>query len=179
MTNAELSPVAVDSSTVTREQLNHLPHRSAVDFFFAICHCHRWASDMAEARPYITFDALQQQAKKAWHVATEAEILEAFQGHARIGDLSALKQKYSAANKEQGQVAQASESVIQALFDDNETYFSQNGFIFIVCATGKSADEMLALLRERLLNPRALEVANGAIEQGKITQIRLNQRVTD
>ncbi|GLS25697.1 2-oxo-4-hydroxy-4-carboxy-5-ureidoimidazoline decarboxylase [Marinibactrum halimedae] len=169
---------STDLSEVCLQQLNTLPQSVVADFFANICHCQRWAEEMAASRPYDSVESVLQKAREAWHDATEAEVLEAFQGHARIGDMNALKQKYSAASKEQGQVAEADDNVIQALFDENEAYFDKNGFIFIVCATGKSAEEMLVLLRQRLPNPRALEVANGAMEQAKITEIRIHQRVT-
>ncbi len=68
---------------------------------------------------------------------------------------------------------QASESVIQDLYRLNKEYEAKNGFIFIVCASGKSPEDMLSLLQARMDNPRDVELHNGAREQGKITRLRL------
>ncbi|GAA6167594.1 2-oxo-4-hydroxy-4-carboxy-5-ureidoimidazoline decarboxylase [Sessilibacter corallicola] len=172
----------VESSVITDisiDQLNALNTDEATTFFTHICHCQRWANDMCAARPFTDLTAVLSVAETLWSEASEAEILEAFQGHARIGDLSAMKEKYSAASKEQGQVALADERVLQELLVKNNEYFDKNGFIFIVCATGKSAEEMLTLLLARLDNPRQDELKNGAVEQGKITHLRLSSRITN
>ncbi|MFT7246626.1 MAG: OHCU decarboxylase, partial [Candidatus Azotimanducaceae bacterium] len=108
-------------------------------------------------------------------LATEVETLEAFTAHPQIGDLDALRNKYAnTANSEQGQISAADEETLIALRDENQTYLARFGFIFIVCATGKSAAEMLELLQTRLLNDRATELENGAQEQWLITELRLN-----
>ncbi|WP_317931474.1 2-oxo-4-hydroxy-4-carboxy-5-ureidoimidazoline decarboxylase [Halioxenophilus sp. WMMB6] len=161
------------------EELNILSPQIAEEFFLQICHCQRWAREMVTARPFANARELRSSAERLWENATEAEILESFAGHARIGDLSALQEKYSAASTEQGQqMADSSPEIITQLFEDNNRYFDQNGFIFIVCATGKSAREMLTLLRTRLFNTREQELMNGAAEQSKITALRLARRVT-
>ncbi|HSC66373.1 MAG TPA: 2-oxo-4-hydroxy-4-carboxy-5-ureidoimidazoline decarboxylase, partial [Cellvibrio sp.] len=104
----------------------------------------------------------------------EEQILEAFSGHAHIGDIELLRSRYAGrATHEQGQVLQASDAVVQELYQLNKKYEAQNGFIFIVCARGKSAEEMLGLLRSRINNPRAVELQNGAREQGEITRLRI------
>ncbi len=154
---------------------NQLDDSAAFEILFKVCHCQRWAQQMVDARPFASIENVQSSAAQLWSTATEAEILEAFLGHARIGDMNALKQKYSAASKEQGQVAAASDETIKALFDENNEYFDKFGFIFIVFASGKSADEMLAILRSRIINTREQELKNGAGEQQKITQLRLAQ----
>ncbi len=172
----------VEDSVITEisiDQLNALNVDQATTFFTYICHCQRWANDMCAARPFTNLASLLSMAETLWSEASEAEILEAFQGHARIGDLSAMKEKYSAASKEQGQVASADEHVLQELLVKNNEYFDKNGFIFIVCATGKLAEEMLTLLLDRLHNPRQDELKNGAVEQGKITHLRLSSRITN
>ena len=106
-------------------------------------------------------------AHTCWSDAAESERLEAFSGHPQIGDLSALKNRFAAtASAEQGQVAAATEETLLALKSANDAYLEKFGFIFIVCATGKSAEEMLELVNERLPNSRQEELDNGAIEQG-------------
>lgn len=162
---------------ITLAELNSLATPAAVEFFVQVCHCQRWAEDMVNSRPFASVHDIQELAQQFWATATETEILEAFSGHARIGDLDALQKKFSAAATEQGQVGEASAEVIQDLFDENNQYFANNGFIFIVCATGKSANEMLSLLRSRSTNSRDQELINGAAEQKKITELRLAQRV--
>ena len=106
--------------------------------------------------------------------------MEAFSGHPEIGDLSALRSKYAkAANSEQGQILEASEATIKLLAQLNRQYFLKNGFIFIVCATGKSAEEMLALLQERIHLDRKTEMCNAANEQLAIMRIRLEKLMSD
>ena len=110
----------------------------------------------------------------------EYEILEAFAGHPQIGDMEALRNRYTAtADAEQGQVFAASEATLAALKAANEAYLSRYGFIFIVCASGRSADEMLAMVRDRLENSRTEELVNGAREQAAITQLRLEKIIEE
>ena len=156
-------------------ELNGLPPSGAVEFFLHCCHCRAWAEAMAAGRPYGGIEQLLSAADRHWAGADEIMILEAFAAHPRIGDRRALRQKFTPAAKEQGQVAQASDRVIDALADGNEAYYRRHGFIFIVCASGKSAEQMLELLRARLGNDRRRELQNGAAEQGKITALRLRQ----
>ncbi|MEQ8802229.1 MAG: 2-oxo-4-hydroxy-4-carboxy-5-ureidoimidazoline decarboxylase, partial [Haliea sp.] len=109
----------------------------------------------------------------------EADLLEAFEGHPKIGDVNSLKAKYSStkalAAGEQSSVDEAGDAIIEALARGNSEYEEKFGFIFIVCATGKSAREMSGLLQARLPNDRATELANAAGEQRKIFQIRLSK----
>jgi 2-oxo-4-hydroxy-4-carboxy-5-ureidoimidazoline decarboxylase len=129
---------------------------------------------VAERRPFVSLEKLLTTANCFWTGVEEEQILEAFSGHARIGDIELLRSHYAGrATQEQGQVLQASEAVIQELHRLNKAYEEKNGFIFIVCASGKPAEEMLRLLRARIDNPRALELQNGAREQGEITRLRI------
>ena len=156
------------------EEFNQLPAVDAVSALYGCCHCQTWAEAVSAARPFVNVDALQTYARQVWQQANEAEILEAFSGHARIGDVELLRSRYAGrATQEQGQVLQASEAVIQELYRLNIEYEQKNGFIFIVCASGKSAEEMLGLLKARIDNSRERELSNGAREQGEITRLRL------
>lgn len=156
------------------EEFNQLPAVDAVSALYGCCHCQTWAEAVSAARPFASIDDLQTRAQYVWQQASEAEILEAFSGHARIGDLDLLRSRYAGrATQEQGQVLQASEAVIQELYRLNIEYEQKNGFIFIVCASGKSAEEMLGLLKARIDNSRERELKNGAREQGEITRLRL------
>jgi len=161
-------------------EFNQLDIATAEQLAFACCHCRRWSCALAAARPFASCAQLLASAAQLWDSASEAEILEAFGGHARIGDVELLKSRYAGrALSEQGQVLAAADAVIQELFELNQRYERQNGFIFIVCASGKSAAEMLELLRARLGNSRARELRTGAQEQGKITRLRLQNLIAD
>jgi 2-oxo-4-hydroxy-4-carboxy-5-ureidoimidazoline decarboxylase len=94
--------------------------------------------------------------------------------------MNALRNKYaSTASAEQGQVTNATEGVLLALREKNLLYLEKFGFIFIVCATGKSASEMLALLEARINNSPDEELVNGAREQGEIMNLRLSKLLKD
>ena len=164
---------------LTVKQLNGLPREQSKAFFIDCCHCVQWAENMLEARPFENVSAVVNAAADFWDLASDAMILEAFNGHALIGDRAAIKIKYSAAAKEQGQINDANDDTLTAIGQENKAYFEAYGFIFVVCATGKSAEEMLELLRQRMGNSREQELQAGGSEQGKITQLRLQQRLSD
>jgi OHCU decarboxylase len=107
----------------------------------------------------------------------EKDFFEAFEGHPKIGDVNSLRTKYAntkaLASGEQGAVNSANELTLNALNEGNRHYETKNGFIFIVCATGKSADEMLTLLTRRLKNDRVTEQKIAAEQQSLITAIRI------
>ena len=114
-----------------------------------------------------------------WQGLTETDYLEAFSAHPRIGDVNSLRKKYSntkrIAGNEQAGVQTASQETLERLAEANEEYFKKFGFIFIVFATGKSADEMLQILEERMGNDRVTEIRNAAAAQLEITKLRLNK----
>ncbi len=155
------------------QDFNNAPAAEAVQALVACCHCRRWAEAVARQRPYADLASLNIVAQEVWDLMGEPEWLEAFAGHPRIGDLDVLRDKYSSASKEQGQVAVADESVLQELMQLNREYEARHGFIFIVCATGKSAAQMRDLLRDRLPHTREEELRTAAGEQSKITALRL------
>lgn len=158
------------------DELNLAPTETAFEQLYDCCHCRRWAHDMVAARPFENaLDALAH-AERFWASATEAEILEAFSAHARIGDIEKLRSRFAGrAKDEQGQVLQTDESVLRELHQLNIDYEQRHGFIFIVCAKGRSTEAMLQTLRERIDNTRTEELRNGAREQGQITRLRLLQ----
>jgi 2-oxo-4-hydroxy-4-carboxy-5-ureidoimidazoline decarboxylase len=164
----------------TLAAFNQLSDDVIVQALISCCQCRGWAQRVAIKRPFVDAEALRSVIIEAWAQATEAELLEAFQGHPQIGDLQALRNKFQAtATAEQGQVEGADESVLRALQARNDTYRKKFGFIFIVCATGKSAAQMLALLDERLPNSRPQELCHGAAEQLKITLLRIDKLVSE
>lgn len=160
---------------------NTLPEKEAINLLMQCNTSEKWCKKLANQRPYADFEELLQKADAIWSQSGESDLLEAFEGHPEIGDISTLREKYkntaASAGREQSAVNTASEAVLQALSRDNKAYKDKFGFIFIVCATGKSAEEMLHLLQERLANSRQQELQNAADEQAKITRIRLEKLV--
>jgi 2-oxo-4-hydroxy-4-carboxy-5-ureidoimidazoline decarboxylase len=133
---------------------------------------------MMQRRPFVSDAKLLFAARNEWFGLTEADWLEAFSHHPRIGDRAALEGRFPGthdlSSREQAGVGAAHDDVLTALAEANQAYVDRFGFIFIVCATGKSADEMLALLRERLPHDRATELRRAAEEQATITALRLS-----
>ena len=158
-------------------ELNEAPEADVRAIFLRACGSSRWADRMLARRPFATDAKLLFAARNEWFGLTEADWLEAFSHHPRIGDRASLAARFPATHdlsaKEQSRVADAGADVIAALAEANDAYFDRFGFIFIVCATGKSAEEMLQLLRDRLPNDRATELRTAAEEQAKITALRL------
>jgi len=134
---------------------------------------------MVDNRPYASRKAMMEQSQRLWPTLTESDWLQAFEAHPKIGDVDSLRRKYAStkalASGEQAGAKQAPEAVLRRLKADNDAYQQKFGFIFIVCATGKSAEEMLELLEARLPNTREQEIANAAREQAKITELRLEK----
>ncbi len=142
-----------------------------------ICTSKRWQQEMNIRMPFDSAEALLRSAEIAFTKLSENDWLEAFAGHPMIGDLTSLKQKYSLgkdlSQKEQNQVKLASNDVLRELLTLNHAYYDKFGFIFIVCATNKSAEEMLNLLKTRINRSRDDELQQAAIEQQKISKIRM------
>ncbi|WP_420589416.1 2-oxo-4-hydroxy-4-carboxy-5-ureidoimidazoline decarboxylase [Bacterioplanoides sp.] len=165
--------------TYTVEQLNQLNEQDAAFAFENCCTSKNWIEGMVAARPYANVEQCLSVAETVWSKLGESDFLQAFEGHPKIGDVSSLKAKYAHTKKlasgEQSSVNEASDEVIERLAKGNNDYHDKNGFIFIVCATGKSAAEMLELLEQRLPNSREQELVNAAAEQAKITAIRINK----
>jgi 2-oxo-4-hydroxy-4-carboxy-5-ureidoimidazoline decarboxylase len=138
---------------------------------------------MVAARPFADRVQLLAFADALARDLSRADWLEAFSHHPRIGDVAALREKFAAtaawASQEQRGAAAASDATLEALARGNRTYEERFGYIFIVCATGRSADEMLALLEARLHNDPADELGFAAAEQMKITRLRLEKLLED
>jgi len=133
---------------------------------------------MMARRPFGRDAKMLTAARVEWFALSEADWLEAFSHHPRIGDRAALESKFPQTHdlsaKEQSGIGIAGADVLTALAQANTDYFNRFGFIFIVCATGKSAEEMLALLLSRLQNDRPTELRIAVEEQAKITALRLS-----
>lgn len=147
-----------------------------------LCGSRQWIACMTERSPFADGDAVFAAAEACFATLTEADWLEAFAHHPRIGDVSRLRERFAGSGdlsqKEQGVAVQAAnERVIARLFELNQAYEARHGHVFIVCATGKSADEMLGLLEARIDRDPADELLTCADEQRKITRLRLTARV--
>ena len=159
--------------------LNALADDAARAELLRCCGSAHWVDGMLRRRPFKDKSAVFAAAGAAWAETGDKDRLEAFAHHPRIGGKDALRAKFAAtkswAQGEQSAVAAADEATLDALAKGNADYEARFGFIFIVCATGKSAAEMLALLDGRLANDRASELSIAAGEQAKITIIRLEK----
>jgi 2-oxo-4-hydroxy-4-carboxy-5-ureidoimidazoline decarboxylase len=145
------------------------------------CGSTRWARALAHQLDSISDDeALFKTADELWSGLERSDYLEAFTHHPQIGaDPAELRRRFASTSDwsagEQSGMSVASEEVIQRLARGNATYLDKFGYIFIVCATGKSASEMLALLEARLPNQPEQELRIASGEQAKITRIRLEK----
>jgi 2-oxo-4-hydroxy-4-carboxy-5-ureidoimidazoline decarboxylase len=124
--------------------LNGLDHAGATAALTRACGSRRWVERMLQRRPFSTSEALYAAADEEWRTAKREDYLEAFSHHPRIGeDMAALRRRFEAtaalSTREQAGVADAGEATLRALRDANASYFERFGFIFIICATGKSA----------------------------------------
>ena len=154
--------------------LNRAPADAARANFLGCCGSTQWANRMAAGRPYPSLEALLEQADRVWGELTSADWIEAFRRHPRIGEAGG-----SWSREEQAGTQDASPDTLAALDDGNRAYGDRFGFIFLICATGKSAAEMLRCLRERLNNDRDRELQNAASEQRLITRIRLRKLLAE
>ena len=167
---------------MTLDDLNNYSKDDAAHTFMQCCTSSSWVALMVEARPFADERQLKDVANIAWQGLNNADFLEAFEGHPKIGDVNSLRAKYAntkaLAGNEQGLVREADDEVLAILSQGNADYEEKFGFIFIVCATGKSAKEMSDLLQARLPNTKAQEFVNAAEEQRKIFQLRIDKALT-
>ncbi len=162
--------------------LNALSDAEAVAELHKCCGATAWAKKMAAARPFVDRDAMFGIADSIWWALTAEDWLEAFAAHPRIGSKRDVASKSGDekawASGEQAGVASAEQITLDALAATNLDYEDRFGHIYIVCATGKSADEMLRLARSRLSNDKETELRIAAEEQRKITHIRMHKLLT-
>ncbi len=162
------------------EVLNAASDSEAKDMLVRCCGASRWVDGMLSRRPFNDDEALFRVANDVWATMRDADVLEALEHHPRIGaNLDELRKKYAStaswALGEQSGAVSADEVTLTALRDGNVEYEKRFGHIFVVCATGKTAAQMLELLRARLPNDAATELRIAAAEQAKITRIRLEK----
>jgi 2-oxo-4-hydroxy-4-carboxy-5-ureidoimidazoline decarboxylase len=144
----------------------------------ACCGSTRWVERMIACRPFGDQASLLTAARTEWFGLSDDDWREAFGDHPKIGDRESLERRFAAtrhlSEREQKGVEAAGEDVLSALADANRVYEERFGYIFIVCATGRTAEEMLALLRARLDNDPGTEIRIAAEEQAEITALRLD-----
>jgi OHCU decarboxylase len=160
-------------------RLNELSADDAETEFLKCCGSKRWAQSMTSVRPFDGVDDLLAKADNLWWSLNAEDWLEAFRAHPKIGEKkAAASQSEQARNwsaQEQSGVADAAAETRAELAARNREYEERFGFIYIICATGKSSEEMLMTLNERLQHDAETELRIAAEEQSKITRLRLEK----
>lgn len=152
---------------MTLASFNAAPAPEAVTDMLACCASSRFARAMADGRPYRSPAAALAAVDTAFATLTWDDVLEAMAGHPRIGERAG-----GASAAEQSGVADASRA---ALLAGNAEYEDRFGFVFLICATGLSGEQMLAALRERLTHPEQEERTVATAELRKITRLRVSR----
>jgi OHCU decarboxylase len=161
------------------DRLNAMPAAEAEVAFLQCCGSTKWAQKMAKKRPYRDFGELCKAADRVWLPLRREDWLEAFSRHPKIGERAATSSTGAHAQEwsqqEQSSATGVRPDVLVELTEANRAYAKQFGYIFIVCATGKTSEEMLALLNQRLQNDANAELRIAAEEQRRITRLRLEK----
>jgi len=164
-------------------QWNQLSAEEARKEILACCGSTAWARGLAARRPFDDEPSLIATSDEVWRSLATADWLEAFSQHPRIGERkapnSALAQSLAWSEQEQARVADAAHSLQVALEEGNREYERRFNRVFIVCATGKSAAEILEILRARLRGDDVTELQQAGEEQRKITNIRLQKWLSE
>jgi 2-oxo-4-hydroxy-4-carboxy-5-ureidoimidazoline decarboxylase len=164
---------------MTVDELNTLSPERAAEVFRACCGASRWVDAMLARRPFASADLVMSMADDIWLAMGPDDWHEAFAHHPRIGERdAALRQDARAAAwsaSEQSSVANVDTSIHDQLAEINRAYEARFGYIYIVCAAGRSADELLEIARRRLTNAPDDELRVAAEEQRQITRLRLRK----
>lgn len=157
---------------MTLDELNIMPQQAAEHELAKCCGSARWAAAMAGRRPFRNAEDAYRAADEIWWSLEGADWLEAFSHHPRIG---ARAGRWEWAKDEQSGTRDASTDTMQKLAERNHEYERKFGHVFLICATGKRADEMLGQLERRMTNDPARELRIAAGEQAQITRLRLEK----
>jgi 2-oxo-4-hydroxy-4-carboxy-5-ureidoimidazoline decarboxylase len=164
---------------MTLHELNMLPKPQLRQELEKCCGSPAWVEKVMAFFPVEDLVELLEDAEEEWYKCSPEDWKEAFSHHPRIGDIDSMKKKFAStanwAMGEQKGTSKASEETIKALANGNKEYEDKFGYIFIVCATGKSTEEMLDILQSRLSNDPKEEIEIAADEQNKITRLRLEK----
>ena len=168
---------------MTLHELNTLPKPQLKSELLKCCGSTAWVDRMLPFFPADDLVELLEDAEEQWYKCSQDDWKQAFSQHPRIGDLESLEKKFAStaqwASGEQSGVSTANRQTIEALVKGNQEYEQNFGYIFIVCATGKSAEEMLSMLQSRMQNDPNTEIEIAAEEQNKITKLRLEKLLDD
>ena len=168
---------------MTIDEFNALSDERAAEALTACCGSHCWVDTMLRRRPFATVDQIIVTANDVWRGTTEIDWREAFDHHPRIGESRSARGEGRRATawstSEQSGAALADDEVKRQLADVNAEYEARFGHIYIVCAAGRPADELLAIARSRLHNDPATELRVAAEEQRKITELRLRKLLSE
>lgn len=169
---------------MTLKEFNQLEPGEAKVELLKCCGSERWVDAMIVEFPFPDAEILFQKANEIWYKdCNEKDWRDAFKYHPKIGDLGSLKKKFAItkdwAEGEQSGMNAASQETLERLAQVNQEYEDKFAYIFIICATGKSAREMLLLADARLKNDPEEEIQIAKGEQHKITLIRLNKLISD
>jgi 2-oxo-4-hydroxy-4-carboxy-5-ureidoimidazoline decarboxylase len=164
---------------MTIAEFNALPRANAEAVLLDCCGCARWAARVSTQRPFADLNTICEAADHHWQDLDRDGWMEAFSHHPQIGETAAAGSESHRrwAEGEQTGARVAAEDVKTRLAAGNRSYYEKFGYIYIVCATGKSAEEMLALLEQRLQNDAARELAIAAEQQQQITRLRLQKLI--
>jgi allantoicase len=161
------------------QKLNSLPLENSLAALLDCCGSKRWAAQMTDQRPFATADKLLRKADKIWSALRREDWLEAFQHHPPIGTSRAAAKQSSTAKRwstgEQATAQRSSPEVLAALAAENRAYAEKFGYVFLICATGKTSEEILQSVRGRISNTPEAELRIAAEEQRKITRLRLEK----
>jgi OHCU decarboxylase len=161
------------------ERLNLLPASEAENELLKCCGSRKWAARLIAERPFKNASDLIAKADQVWWSLEPRDWLEAFHSHPKIGEKKAASMVAAEAQRwsedEQSGTRNSAAETMELLARLNRVYEEKFGYIFIVCASGKSSEEMLAILRTRLENPVDQELQIAAAEQAKITALRLEK----
>jgi allantoicase len=161
------------------QRLNRQPRQRALRALLDCCGSRKWTQAIASNRPFASEAELFDFADKALTALSREDWLEAFLHHPPIGETTAKAKQSAAASrwsaKEQSSAQKAAPEVLQELATQNRAYAEKFGYVFLICATGKSSEEILHALRQRLPNEPAAELRIAAEEQRKITRLRLEK----
>ena len=162
-------------------RIEDAPEAEARSLLRICCGAEDWVARMLARRPFGSRDVALTAARDEWFALGPDAWREAFSHHPRIGDAESLRKRFAntraLSEHEQSGASGAPPEVLTALVQGNEAYEARFGYIFIVCATGKSAEEMLALLQARLDNHPDAEIRIAAEEHAKICELRLASEV--
>lgn len=164
---------------MTIAEFDHLEDEKKKEVLTKCCGSSAWVNKMLTVFPVEDLVEFLDAAEAKWNDCTQEEKMEAFEHHPKIGDINSLKEKFANtaewAAGEQSGVENTGESTLKELANKNAEYANKFGFIFIVCATGRTADEMLNDLKDRMKNNKEEEIEVAAAEQIKITKLRLEK----